>query len=225
MESLSDIQHEVVTCIRCPRLVTYSQEIAYKKRRMYQEWVYWGRPVPSYGDPEARLLIVGLAPAAHGANRTGRMFTGDTSADFLFETLYSLGFASSPTSRVKEDGMVLRDAYITSAARCAPPGNKPHRQELMNCKTYLKNEIALLSSVQVIMALGKIAFDLVWLVIQEMGTEIPSPRPKFGHGVTCRLNEITLMGSYHPSRQNTQTGRLTQAMFSSVFRKAKGMLS
>ena len=121
--------------------------------------------------------------------------------------------------------MVLRDAYITSAARCAPPGNKPHRQELLNCKTYLKNEIALLSSVQVIMALGKIAFDLVWLVIQEMGTEIPSPRRKFAHGVTCRLNEITLMGSYHPSRQNTQTGRLTQAMFSSVFRKAKGMLS
>jgi uracil-DNA glycosylase family 4 len=191
---------------------------------MYMDWDYWGRPLPSFGDPYARLLIVGLAPAAHGGNRTGRMFTGDSSADFLFITLHELGFASSPTSRRRDDGMVLTDAYITAAARCAPPDNKPLREELGNCRPYLIDELSLLPNVQVVMALGKIAFDTLLSIYRERGYDLPTPRPRFGHGVTYELGGVTLMAAYHPSRQNTQTGRLSQQMFSDVFRQARGML-
>ena len=224
LDRLSDVQREVVSCTRCPRLVSHRETVARKKRRMYVDWDYWGRPLPSFGDPDARLLIVGLAPAAHGGNRTGRMFTGDSSADFLFITLHELGFASSPTSRRRDDGMMLTDAYITAVARCAPPDNKPLREELANCRPYLIEELSLLSIVQVAMALGKIAFDALLSVYRELGKEVPSPRPQFGHGVAYELAGVTLIAAYHPSRQNTQTGRLSQQMFSDVFRRAQGML-
>jgi uracil-DNA glycosylase family 4 len=223
--SLSDIQREVVSCTRCPRLVSHRETVARKKRRMYMDCDYWGRPLPSFGDPDARLLIVGLAPAAHGGNRTGRMFTGDSSADFLFMTLHELGFASSPISRRRDDGMALTDAYITAVARCAPPDNKPLPKELASCRPYLIDELSLLSKVQVVMALGKIAFDALLSIYRELGVDVPSPQPKFGHGVAYELAGGTLMAAYHPSRQNTQTGRLSRKMFSDVFRQAQEMLT
>ena len=220
MDRLVDLQREVVTCTRCPRLVEHRETVARTKRRMYLDWDYWGRPLPSFGDPDARLLVVGLAPAAHGGNRTGRMFTGDLSGDLLFGTLHELGFASSPTSRRRDDGMALTDAYVTAVARCAPPANKPLREELANCRPYLVEELSLLRRVQVVMALGKIAFDSLLSIYRERGAAIPSPRPQFGHGATCALRDVTLIASYHPSRQNTQTGRLTQEMFLEVDRKS-----
>ena len=190
------------------------------------DWDYWGRPLPSFGDPDARLLIVGLAPAAHGGNRTGRMFTGDRSGDFLYRTLHGFGFASSPTSRHRDDGMVLSDAYITAVLRCAPPANKPLREELARCRHFLLAELTLLTRVQVVVALGKIAFDSFLVACRDRGLELPSPRPRFGHGATYRLpGSVTLMGSYHPSQQNTQTGRLTPEMFEDVFRQARRILS
>lgn len=224
MDKLSDLHSRVVQCVRCPRLVTHREAVACKKRRMYLDWDYWGKPLPSFGDPNARLLIVGLAPAAHGANRTGRMFTGDDSGDFLFRTLHKLGFANHSISRHTSDGMLLTDAYITSVARCAPPQNKPLATELNNCKSYLRDELSLLLNLQVVIALGKIAFDAFLVTYNELNGKLPSPRPKFGHGITFRLEGITLMAAYHPSRQNTQTGRLNQRMFSSVFREARETL-
>ena len=224
MDTLSDVQREVVACTRCPRLVEHRETVARAKRRMYADWDYWGRPLPSFGDPGARLLIVGLAPAAHGGNRTGRMFTGDRSGDFLFATLHGLGFASSPISRSRDDGMALSDAYVTAVARCAPPGNKPLRDELAACRPYLIAELSLLPRVQVVMALGKIAFDGVLSTYREAGAALPKPRPQFGHGVAYDIGGVTLMASYHPSRQNTQTGRLTQEMLTDAFRSAKETL-
>ena len=224
MDTLSDVQREVVACTRCPRLVEHRETVARAKRRMYADWDYWGRPLPSFGDPGARLLIVGLAPAAHGGNRTGRMFTGDRSGDFLFATLHGLGFASSPISRSRDDGMALSDAYVTAVARCAPPGNKPLREELNNCRPYLLAELSLLRKVQVVMALGKIAFDGVLSAYRDAGAALPKPRPQFGHGVAYDVASVILMAAYHPSRQNTQTGRLTQQMLTDAFRRAKEAL-
>ena len=224
MDTLSDVQREVVDCARCPRLVAHREQVARARRPMYADWEYWGRPVPSFGDPRARLLIVGLAPAAHGANRTGRMFTGDRSGDFLFATLHELGFASSPTSRSRNDGMTLSDAYVTAVARCAPPGNKPLSDELHNCRSYLIAELSLLRRVRVVMALGKIAFDAVLSTYREAGAAVPRPRPQFGHGVAYEVAGVTLMAAYHPSRQNTQTGRLTQQMLTDAFRRARDTL-
>ena len=225
MDSLAALQEAIVSCTRCPRLVTHSQAVAEKKRRMYVDWEYWGRPVPSFGDPSARLLIIGLAPAAHGANRTGRMFTGDRSGDLLYRTLHRLGFASSPVSRDRDDGLSLHDAYITAAVRCAPPANKPLREELANCRPYLLEELTLLGQTKVVVALGKVAFDSFLGAYPERGIAVPSPRPRFGHGVVFTLPDgIRLFGSYHPSQQNTQTGRLTPEMFEGVFRKAKEAL-
>ena len=225
MDSLPEVQRSVVGCTRCPRLVEHRETVARAKRPMYADWDYWGRPLPSFGDPDARLLIVGLAPAAHGANRTGRMFTGDRSGDFLFTTLHELGFASSPTSRRRDDGMRLDDAYVTAVARCAPPGNKPLRSELDSCRPYLVAELSMLRSVRVVMALGKIAFDAMLAANRDAGVDIPRPRPQFGHGVAYELAGVTLMASYHPSRQNTQTGRLTQQMLTDAFRSAKEALA
>ncbi len=225
MDTLSDMQREVVGCTRCPRLVEHRETVARARRRMYADWEYWGRPLPSFGDHGARLLIVGLAPAAHGGNRTGRMFTGDRSGDFLFATLHELGFASSPISRGRDDGMALSDAYVTAVARCAPPGNKPLRDELANCRPYLIAELSLLPRVQVVMALGKIAFDGVLSAYREAGAALPKPQPQFGHGVAYELAGVTLMAAYHPSRQNTQTGRLSQEMLTDAFRRAKEALS
>jgi uracil-DNA glycosylase family 4 len=192
---------------------------------MYRDWEYWGRPLPSFGDPQARLLIVGLAPAAHGGNRTGRMFTGDRSGDWVFGTLHKFGFASSPDSQRRDDGLALQDAYITAALRCAPPGNKPLPVELLNCQPYLLRELEMLDRVQVVVALGKIAFDAYLRTCALAGLAVPAPRPQFGHGAVYTLAEsTTLIGSYHPSQQNTQTGRLTRPMFEGIFQKARELL-
>jgi uracil-DNA glycosylase family 4 len=230
--SLSAVHDMIVGCDRCPRLRTYCQQIARDKRRAYRDDTYWGRPVPGFGDPSARVLLLGLAPAAHGANRTGRVFTGDGdggSGDFLMTALHRTGFASIPTSTHVDDGLVLYDAYIAAAVRCAPPDNKPTPEEITRCLEHLEAEVAHLTRVQVVVALGKIAFD-VWLrVLKRRGATVPSPRPQFAHGATARVDgphgmpEIVL-GCYHPSRQNTNTGKLTPAMMEGVFRKAKKLL-
>ena len=225
MSELGTLQNTVVSCTRCPRLVAHRQAVAETKRRMYMDWEYWGKPLPSFGDPNARLLIIGLAPAAHGGNRTGRMFTGDRSGDLLFHTLHTFGFASSPSSRRRDDGLTLLDAYITAVLRCAPPANKALRQELDNCNPYLLRELSLLRKVRVVVALGRTAFDVYLGTCRVRGLGLPSPRPKFGHGATVALADgVQLISSYHPSQQNTQTGRLTPAMFEDVFRSARQVL-
>ena len=222
MRGIEQLQRQIVTCIRCPRLVEYRTRISREKRRQYRDWEYWGKPLPAFGDPQARLLIIGLAPAAHGGNRTGRMFTGDQSGDWLYGTLHRFGFANQPTSRHREDGLTLRDAYITAAVRCAPPKNKPAPGELATCRAYLLAELRLLRRIRVVVPLGKIAFDAYLAARRELGLPPPHPRPAFGHGVTTSLPEgVLLLASYHPSRQNTQTGRLTQPMFDTIFARAR----
>jgi uracil-DNA glycosylase len=228
---LADVHHAIVSCERCPRLRTYCRAVALQKRRAYIDDTYWGRPVPGFGDPAARLLIVGLAPAAHGANRTGRVFTGDGdggSGDFLMRALHANGFANIPTSRRSDDGLILSDTYIAMAVRCAPPQNKPLPDEIARCLDHLDAETAVLSRVRVVVALGKIGFD-AWLQLQKRRGITPSPRPQFGHGVVVRMGEQqgrapTLIGCYHPSRQNTNTGKLTPAMMAGVFRNAKRLI-
>ncbi len=201
-------------------------EVARVKRRAYRDWDYWGKPVPAFGDPKARLLIIGLAPAAHGANRTGRMFTGDSSGDFLYRTLYETGFASRPESVHRGDGLELRDAYITAAARCAPPGNKPTREEFEACRSYLVEELQFLSHVQVVIALGRLALDSYLTILHDQGQIEKRSLYPFGHAAQHRLpgSLPVLLCSYHPSRQNTQTGRLTPSMFLQVFRLARRLL-
>jgi len=223
--SLGTLQAEIVRCRMCPRLVAWREEVARKKVRRYRDEEYWGRPIPGFGDPEARLVLVGLAPAAHGGNRTGRMFTGDRSGDWLYGALYAFGFATQPTSRRRDDGLMLNDAYITAAVRCAPPANKPTRKEMDTCRPYLVRELRLLRRAGVVVALGRIAFDSYLQARREMGLELPRPAPRFGHGLAHALPAgVTLIASYHPSQQNTQTGRLTRAMFHAVFRKARRIL-
>ncbi len=222
MRSIAQLQHQILTCTSCPRLVEYRSRISREKRRQYRDWEYWGKPLPSFGDPQARLMIIGLAPAAHGGNRTGRMFTGDQSGDWLYGALHRFGFANQPTSRHREDGLTLHDAYITAAVRCVPPQNKPVRTELATCRTYLVAEVRLLRRVHVVLPLGKIAFDAYLAARRELGLPAPNARPSFAHGGTTRLPEgVLLLASYHPSRQNTQTGRLTQRMFDMIFAKAR----
>lgn len=222
---LTLLRNEIVACTRCPRLVEYRERIAREKRTQYRDEVYWGRPLPGFGDPTARLVIVGLAPAAHGGNRTGRMFTGDSSGEWLARALHGAGFANQPTSRSRDDGLLLWDAYITAAVRCAPPDNKPTRDELAACQTYLSLELALLDRVRVVVALGKIGFDAYLAVCREMGVALPRPRPPFGHGATCALpNGVALIASYHPSRQNTQTRKLTAPMLGAIFRSARRLI-
>ena len=225
MTDLEKLQQQVVSCTLCPRLVEYRQATAVKKRRMYMDWDYWGKPLPAFGDPAARVLILGLAPAAHGGNRTGRMFTGDRSGDWVYGTLHKFGFAAFPHSTHRDDGQELRDAFITAALRCVPPLNKPLPQELAECRAYLVREIALLQNVQVVVALGKIAFDAYLSARRDGGFEIQKPRPKFGHNIVCSMdNGVRLVASYHPSQQNTQTGRLTREMFEAVFATVQGLL-
>jgi uracil-DNA glycosylase family 4 len=202
----------------------YGTVVAQEKRRAFREEDYWGRPVPGFGDPQAHLLIVGLAPAAHGGNRTGRMFTGDRSGDFLYAALHRAGFANQPTATSRDDGLHLIDAYIAAAGRCAPPDNKPTPEELANCRPYLIEELRLLKNARLIVALGKIAFDNVLLALADRGVAIPKPRPAFGHAAVHQLDRYTLIGSYHPSQRNTQTGLLTPAMFDRVFQRAKSNL-
>jgi uracil-DNA glycosylase family 4 len=211
------LNRQVVDCERCPRLIAHSREVAVTKRRAYLDWKYWGKPVPSFGDISARLLILGLAPGAHGANRTGRMFTGDRSGDFLYKSLYKAGFASQPESLNANDGLWLHDAWITAAAHCAPPDNKPTPQELRNCRPFLERELELLINVQVVVVLGKIAFDTYLGILKTRGSIERLSDFRFGHGVLYDRLRPALLGSYHPSQQNTSTGKLTQSMLDEVF--------
>ncbi|WP_352429458.1 uracil-DNA glycosylase [Thermoflexus sp.] len=222
--ALEALAAAIIACRRCPRLVAYREAVARAKRRAFQDWEYWGRPVPGFGDPQARVLVVGLAPAAHGANRTGRMFTGDGSGDFLIAALYRAGFANQPTSTHREDGLVLRDVYLTAAVRCAPPENRPTRAELDNCLPFLIQEIQALARLQVVVALGRIATAAFLAALAQLGYD--GPRPPFRHGAVHGLGPgwPTLITAYHPSRQNTQTGRLTPEMFDAVWRKARDLL-
>lgn len=226
-DSLKKVQKEVILCEHCPRLRSYCCQIARTKRRAFRDWEYWGKPIPGFGDPHARLLIIGLAPAAHGGNRTGRVFTGDSSGDLLFRTLYEAGFASQPHSISRDDGMRLRNAYITATVRCAPPANKPLPAEFRNCREYLEREIALLKNLQVVVALGKIAFDSYLSILQRKGLIASRAPYRFGHAATHRFPPPlpTLIASYHPSRQNTQTGKLTPKMFHRVFQEARNALN
>ena len=228
MDAFEELHRNVITCTKCPRLVEYRQAVARSKRRMYREFDYWGRPLPGFGDPDARVLLVGLAPAAHGGNRTGRMFTGDRSADWLYGTLYKFGFANQPTSVHRDDGLNIEDVYVTAAVRCVPPANKPLQEEMLACRPYLVKELGLLKRLRVVVALGKIAFDSYLAAYRELlptGQNLPTPRPRFAHGASFALaNGITLVASYHPSQQNTQTGRLTRDMFGGIFTTVQRLL-
>lgn len=225
MKALTVLQREVTECHLCSRLVYYRQDVARTKRRQYRDWDYWGRPVPGFGTGTARLFVLGLAPAAHGGNRTGRVFTGDRSGDWLYEALHRFGFANQPTSTHRDDGLALTDCYIAAAVRCAPPGNKPLPGEFDACRPYLVRELKLLTRVRVVVALGKVAYDQYFKASRAAGHALPIPLPAFGHGVEARLPwGGTLLGSYHPSQQNTFTGKLTRPMFHAVFRKARTIL-
>jgi len=218
---LAALTREIEACRACPRLVAWREEVARVKRRAYRGEAYWGRPVPAFGDPEASIVLVGLAPGAHGANRTGRMFTGDRSGDFLYAALHRAGLASRPESVSREDGLALRGAWITAACRCAPPDNRPEPDELARCAPFLDRELALLPRARVVMALGAIAWTAVLRAFARAGHPAPRPAPRFGHGAVVQIpGALALVGSYHPSRQNTQTGRLTPEMLDAVLERA-----
>ena len=222
---LRALNHEIIACEKCPRLVRYREKVAREKRRAFREWTYWGKPVSGFGDAQAQLLILGLAPAAHGANRTGRMFTGDRSGDFLYAALHKAGFANQPTSLHRDDGLQLKDVYISATCRCAPPDNKPLPEEISNCSGYLEREIEILRP-KAILALGKIAWD-AYLGILKRGGVIASPTLyKFAHGMEAEVGSGSprLFGVYHPSQQNTQTGRVTSGMYAAVLRRVRSFL-
>jgi uracil-DNA glycosylase family 4 len=218
---LTTLNREVVACTRCPRLVAYREQVACEKRRAYRDHDYWGKPVPGFGDPEARVLIMGLAPGAHGSNRTGRPFTGDASGKFMFPVLHQAGFASQSNATARNDGLKLNDLYITAAVRCAPPANKPTPQELAACAPFLDREMAGLERVKVVVALGKIGFDAYLNYMKRRGLLVSKQGYVFKHGVSYRLPDgKALLASYHPSNQNTQTGKLTREMFVKIFKEA-----
>lgn len=221
MDWLTILNHEVIACTRCPRLVAYREEVAREKRRAYRDWTYWGKPVPGFGDAAARVLIMGLAPGAHGSNRTGRPFTGDASGNFMYPVLYETGFANQPAVTDRNDGLKLRDLYITAAVRCAPPDNKPLPVELAECSVFLDRELAGLERVKVVVALGKIGFDAYLNYLKRLGL-LSSRKPfLFKHGAHYQMpNGKLLLASYHPSNQNTQTGKLTRDMFVKIFKLA-----
>lgn len=222
--SLSAVQQNIINCNRCERLRSYCKEIGRIKKKSFRNDLYWARPVPGFGDPNARLLIMGLAPAAHGANRTGRIFTGDgvgASGDFLMAALKRAGFANIATSQRTDDGLQLTDAYIAASVRCAPPDNKPLPEEIDRCLVHMQDEMAHLPNIKVIVTLGKIAWDAWFKVLAMNGDTIPRPRPAFGHGASWKHGGITIIGAYHPSRQNTNTGVLTPRMYDDVFRKVR----
>jgi len=222
MSWLTVLNQDVIACTRCPRLVEYREKIAREKRRAYLSWDYWGKPVPGFGDPKARVLVMGLAPGAHGSNRTGRPFTGDASGNFMYPVLYETGFANQPNATDRNDGLKLHDLYITAAVRCAPPDNKPLPSELANCSTFLDREMAGLDRVMVIVALGKIGFDAYLNYLKRRGLLKSKKDFVFGHGLSYPMPEgKTLLASYHPSNQNTQTGKLTRAMFVKIFQQTR----
>ncbi|MHC4902118.1 MAG: uracil-DNA glycosylase [Planctomycetota bacterium] len=218
--SLTALEQAVPECRRCPELRAWCADVGRKKRRAFADWDYWAKPVPSFGDRRARILIVGLAPGAHGANRTGRIFTGDRSGDFLYAALHRAGLASQPDSVHRGDGMTLHGVYITAALHCAPPGNKPTSEQLASCSEYLLQELAVLRPA-VMICLGTIAWKATLGALAAAGCDIPRPRPAFGHGAECRIGGTLLLGCYHVSQQNTFTGRLTEPMLDSVLRRAK----
>jgi len=225
---LSAVQTAIISCDRCPRLRTYCAEVGKVKRAAYRQDVYWARPVPGFGDPQARILVLGLAPAAHGANRTGRVFTGDGaggSGDFLMSALKRAGFANRATSQRADDGLELRDVYVAAAVRCAPPANKPLPEEVDRCLEHLVNEVAALPKLEIVIALGKIAWDAWMKLLVRNGVQLPRPRPVFSHGAVWINDGLTLVGMYHPSRQNTNTGTVTPAMYDAVLRKVRSRIS
>ncbi|MBV8206450.1 MAG: uracil-DNA glycosylase [Acidobacteria bacterium] len=222
---LAKLNRDVVTCRLCPRLVEHCQAVAREKRRAYRDQEYWGRPVPGFGDPEARVLVLGLAPGAHGSNRTGRPFTGDGSGYFMYPVLYRAGFASQPGSTHMGDGLELRDLYITATVRCAPPQNKPSPQEIRNCSAFLDRELEGLSAVRVVVALGKIGFDAYLDYLKRRGLLARKAPYRFAHGAEYRMPDgRILLASYHPSMQNTLTGKLSEKMFLAIFRKARRLV-
>jgi uracil-DNA glycosylase family 4 len=223
-EALAALTEEIVACRRCPRLVEWRERVAHEKVRRFRDETYWGRPVPGFGDPDGRILLLGLAPAAHGGNRTGRVFTGDASGDFLWAALHRAGLADRAASRRADDGLTLHDVYVGAAVRCAPPANKPTVGERDACAPFLVRELALLSQVRVVVALGQFGWDAALRTLGALGHEL-RPRPRFTHGATAVVGPWTLIGSYHPSQQNTFTGRLTPAMFRSVLDQALQMLA
>lgn len=226
------LSEEVVACRRCPRLVTYLAEVSHEKRRAYRDWTYWGKPVPGFGDPKAQLLIVGLAPGAHGSNRTGRPFTGDKSGEFLYRALYDAGFASQPTAVRRDDGLKMHDAYITASARCAPPGNKPLPSELLNCREYLERELEILRP-RAVLALGKIGWDVYLGLLKHQGIAVSRAANPFSHGAEVEIPaeqsspnapRSRLFGVYHPSQQNTSTGVVTLPMYAKVLARIREFL-
>lgn len=222
--ALAILHDDVMHCKRCPRLVAYREQVGREKRRAYRDQQYWARPVPGFGDPRARVLILGLAPGAHGSNRTGRPFTGDASGKFMYPILHKVGFASQPTAEHRHDGLRLIDCYITAAVRCAPPQNKPLPSELTNCAPFLDRELGLLKQMKVVVALGKIGFDAYLNYLKRQGVLRSRAGYAFAHGASYPMpNGVTLLASYHPSNQNTATGKLTSAMFEEIFRLAKTM--
>jgi uracil-DNA glycosylase family 4 len=223
-DSLDRVTADVVACRRCPRLVEWREASAASPPRRFREDRYWARPVSGFGDPRARLAIVGLAPAAHGANRTGRMFTGDRSGDWLYAALHRAGYASRPESLNRDDGLTLHDAYITAVVRCAPPANRPSPAERDNCLPFLSRELELLDGCRTIVCLGAFAWDGTLRALRALGLPPPRPRPRFGHGVEAGIADRTLLGCYHPSQQNTFTGRLTEAMLDDVFNRAQELV-
>ena len=222
--ALAELTAEIVACRRCPRLVEWRERVAREKVARFRDETYWGRPVPGFGDPAARILIVGLAPAAHGGNRTGRVFTGDASGDFLFAAMYKVGLANQPTGRRPDDGLALRGAYIAAAVRCAPPANKPLPSERDNCAPFLRRELALLADVRVIVPLGAYGWEATMRAIAGVTGVDARPRPRFGHGAEARVGPYSVIGSYHPSQQNTFTKRLTPEMLVMVLSRARDLV-
>jgi uracil-DNA glycosylase len=220
---LAELEAEVTRCRRCPRLVAWRERVAQEKRASFADWDYWGRPLPGFGDPDARMLVLGLAPAAHGANRTGRIFTGDRSGDWLFAAMHRAGLANQPTSVSRDDGLRLRDAWVTAAVRCSPPANRPAPGERDNCLPWTEKELALLRRVRVIVCLGAFAWDAALRVRAALGDPTPRPKPRFGHGAEAAGARWALLGCFHPSQQNTFTGKLTEAMLDDVFARARDL--
>jgi uracil-DNA glycosylase family 4 len=218
---LDDLEAEIIDCRRCPRLVAWREDVARTKRAAFRDEEYWGRPIPGYGDPDARVMVLGLAPAAHGGNRTGRIFTGDRSGDWLFAALYRVGIANQPVSRSRDDGLRLTDCWVCAAVRCAPPANKPTPAERDNCLPYAARELDLLPHVRVIVCLGAFAWDAALRLMRLRGDAPPRPRPRFGHGAEARVGDLTLVGCYHPSQQNTFTGKLTEPMIDAVLARSR----
>ena len=219
--NLTGLEREITRCRRCPRLVAWREQVAHEKRAAFADKDYWGRPVPGFGDPDARVYILGLAPAAHGGNRTGRMFTGDRSGDWLFAALHASGFANQPMSVGRDDGLELHDCFLAAAVRCAPPANRPTPAERDNCLPWAQGELDLLARVRVVVCLGGFAWDAALRLRADLGEPVPRPKPRFGHGAELRGERLVLLGCFHPSQQNTFTGRLTVGMMEAVFARAR----